>query len=40
MTEGSMPAAKKDMLDFALKDKEMQLKLLKETFEAKREAEK
>lgn len=35
-----MPAAKKDMLDFALKDKEMMLQQMKETFEAKKEAEK
>ena len=31
MSENAIPAAKKDMLTFALKDKELQLKLFKET---------
>ena len=39
MAEGSIPASKKDMLSFALKDKELQLRILKESQQAKREAE-
>lgn len=39
MAQGSIPASKKDMLNFALKDKELQLRLISESHEAKREAE-
>jgi len=40
MSKGSIPASKKDMLLIALKDKEQQLRLIKESQEAKLEAEK
>lgn len=39
MAEGSIPNSKKEMLSLALKDKEMSLKLLKESQEMKKEAE-
>ncbi len=40
MAEGAIPAAKRDMLAFALKDKEMQLKMIKEHAEIRKEAAK
>jgi hypothetical protein len=40
MAEGSIPAAKIDMLAFALKDKEAQLKMIKEHAEMRKEAAK
>ena len=39
MSEGAMPQAKRDMLGIALKEKEIQLKMLREKHEAKKEAE-
>ena len=39
MAEGSIPNSKRDMLTLALKDKEISLKLLKESQEMKKEAE-
>ena len=39
MTEASLPTAKRDMLAFALKEKELQLKLLTETAAIKKEEE-
>lgn len=38
MAEGAIPAAKRDMLAFALKDKEMQLKMIKEHQELRKES--
>jgi len=38
MAEGAIPAAKRDMLTFALKDKEMQLKMIKEHQELRKES--
>ena len=39
MAQGSIPASKKDMLTIALKDKELQLQMLKESQAVKKEAE-
>jgi len=39
MAESSIPASKRDMLNFALKDKEMQLRSLRELQEARKAAE-
>lgn len=39
MTEANLPTAKRDMLAFALKEKELQVKLLQETVAMKKEEE-
>ena len=39
MAQGSIPASKRDMLSIALKDKELQLQMLKESQAVKKEAE-